>query len=103
MAQITQPEDADSDASGRSPKSLKTLFKLLTASNRTQTDKQVSVSDQPKAVQPIVSQPKEPTTPVKTEQPKASNNPSRPRLKDFRFGCNVKRNGYKKQCCKRGI
>ena len=81
VAQITQPEDADSDASGRSPKSLKTLFKLLTASNRTQTDKQVSVSDQPKAVQPIVSQPKEPTTPVKTEQPKASNNPSRPRLK----------------------
>ena len=81
VAQITQPEDADSDASGRSPKSLKTLFKLLTASNRTQTDKQVSVSDQPKAVQPIVSKPKEPTTPVKTEQPKASNNPSRPRLK----------------------
>ena len=81
VAQITQPEDADSDASGRSPKSLKTLFKLLTASNRTQTDKQVSVSDQQKAVQPIVSQPKEPTTPVKTEQPKASNNPSRPRLK----------------------
>ena len=81
VAQITQPEDADSDASGRSPKSLKTLFKLLTASNRTQTDKQVSVSDQPKAVQPIVSQPQEPTTPVKTEQPKASNNPSRPRLK----------------------
>lgn len=81
VAQITQPEDADSDASGRSPKSLKTLFKLLTASNRTQTDKQVSVSDQPKAVQPIVSQPKEPTTPVKTEQPKATNNPSRPRLK----------------------
>ena len=81
VAQITQPEDADSDASGRSPKSLKTLFKLLTASNRTQTDKQVSVSDKPKAVQPIVSQPKEPTTPVKTEQPKASNNPSRPRLK----------------------
>ena len=81
VAQITQPEDADSDASGRSPKSLKTLFKLLTASNRTQTDKQVSVSDKQKAVQPIVSQPKEPTTPVKTEQPKASNNPSRPRLK----------------------
>lgn len=81
VAQITQPEDADSDASGRSPKSLKTLFKLLTASNRTQTDKQVSVSDKPKAVQPIVSQPQEPTTPVKTEQPKASNNPSRPRLK----------------------
>ena len=81
VAQITQPEDADSDASGRSPKSLKTLFKLLTASNRTQTDKQVSVSDKPKAVQPIVSQPKEPTTPVKTEQSKASNNPSRPRLK----------------------
>lgn len=81
VAQITQPEDADSDASGRSPKSLKNLFKLLTASNRTQTDKQVSVSDKPKAVQPIVSQPKEPTTPVKTEQPKASNNPSRPRLK----------------------
>ena len=81
VAQITQPEDTDSDASGRSPKSLKTLFKLLTASNRTQTDKQVSVSDKPKAVQPIVSQPKEPTTPVKTEQPKASNNPSRPRLK----------------------
>ena len=81
VAQITQPEDADSDASGRSPKSLKTLFKLLTASNRTQTDKQVSVSDKPKAVQPIVSQPKEPTTPVKTELPKASNNPSRPRLK----------------------
>lgn len=81
VAQITQLEDADSDASGRSPKSLKTLFKLLTASNRTQTDKQVSVSDKPKAVQPIVSQPKEPTTPVKTEQPKASNNPSRPRLK----------------------
>ena len=81
VAQITQPEDADSDASGRSPKSLKTLFKLLTASNRTQTDKQVSVSDQPKAVQPIVSTPKEPTTPVKREQPKANNNPSRPRLK----------------------
>ena len=81
VAQITQLEDADSDASGRSPKSLKTLFKLLTASNRTQTDKQVSVSDKQKAVQPIVSQPKEPTTPVKTEQPKASNNPSRPRLK----------------------
>ena len=81
VAQITQPEDADSDASGRSPKSLKTLFKLLTASNRTQTDKQVSVSDKQKAVQPIVPQPKEPTTPVKTEQPKASNNPSRPRLK----------------------
>ena len=81
VAQITQPEDADSDASGRSPKSLKTLFKLLTASNRTQTDKQVSVSDKQKAVQPIVSQPKEPKTPVKTEQPKASNNPSRPRLK----------------------
>ena len=81
VAQITQPEDADSDASGRSPKSLKTLFKLLTASNRTQTDKQVSASDKQKAVQPIVSQPKEPTTPVKTEQPKASNNPSRPRLK----------------------
>ena len=81
VAQITQPEDADSDASGRSPKSLKTLFKLLTASNRTQTDKQVSVSDQQKAVQPIVSTHKEPTTPVKTEQPKASNNPSRPRLK----------------------
>lgn len=81
VAQITQPEDADSDASGRSPKSLKNLFKLLTASNRTQTDKQVSVSDQPKAVQPIVSQPQEPTTPVKTEQPKASNNSSRPRLK----------------------
>ena len=81
VAQITQPEDADSDASGRSPKSLKTLFKLLTASNRTQTDKQVSVSDKQKAVHPIVSQPKEPTTPVKTEQPKASNNPSRPRLK----------------------
>lgn len=81
VAQITQPEDADSDASGRSPKSLKTLFKLLTASNRTQIDKQVSVSDKQKAVQPIVSKPKEPTTPVKTEQPKASNNPSRPRLK----------------------
>ena len=81
VAQITQPEDADSDASGRSPKSLKTLFKLLTASNRTPTDKQVSVSDKQKAVQPIVSKPKEPTTPVKTEQPKASNNPSRPRLK----------------------
>ncbi|MBW4767608.1 DNA polymerase III subunit gamma/tau [Prevotella nanceiensis] len=81
VAQITQPEDADSDASGHSPKSLKTLFKLLTASNRTQTDKQVSVSDKQKAVQPIVSQPQEPTTPVKTEQPKASNNPSRPRLK----------------------
>lgn len=81
VAQITQPEDADSDASGRSPKSLKNLFKLLTASNRTQTDKQVSASDKQKAVQPIVSQPKEPTTPVKTEQPKASNNPSRPRLK----------------------
>lgn len=81
VAQITQPEDADSDVSGRSPKSLKTLFKLLTASNRTQTDKQVSVSDKQKAVQPIVSKPKEPTTPVKTEQPKASNNPSRPRLK----------------------
>ena len=81
VAQITQPEDADSDASGRSPKSLKSLFKLLTASNRTQTDKQVSVSDKQKAVQPIVSKPKEPTTPVKTEQPKASNNPSRPRLK----------------------
>ena len=81
VAQITQPEDADSDASGRSPKSLKNLFKLLTASNRTQTDKQVSVSDKQKAVQPIVSQPKEPKTPVKTEQPKASNNPSRPRLK----------------------
>lgn len=81
VAQITQPEDADSDASGRSPKSLKNLFKLLTASNRTQTDKQVSVSDKQKAVQPIVSKPKEPTTPVKTEQPKASNNPSRPRLK----------------------
>ena len=81
VAQITQPEDADSDASGRSPKSLKNLFKLLTASNRTQTDKQVFVSDKPKAVQPIVSQPKEPTTPVKTEQPKANNNPSRPRLK----------------------
>lgn len=81
VAQITQPDDADSDASGRSPKSLKTLFKLLTASNRTQTDKQVSVSDKQKAVQPIVSKPKEPTTPVKTEQPKASNNPSRPRLK----------------------
>ena len=81
VAQITQPEDVDSDASGRSPKSLKTLFKLLTASNRTQTDKQVSVSDKQKAVQPIVSKPKEPTTPVKTEQPKASNNPSRPRLK----------------------
>ena len=81
VAQITQLEDADSDASGRSPKSLKTLFKLLTASNRTQTDKQVSVSDKPKAVQPIVSQPQEPTTPVKTEQPKANNNPSRPRLK----------------------
>lgn len=81
VAQITQPEDADSDASGRSPKSLKTLFKLLTASNRTQTDKQVSVSDKQKAVQPIVSKPKELTTPVKTEQPKASNNPSRPRLK----------------------
>ena len=81
VAQITQPEDADSDASGRSPKSLKTLFKLLTASNRTQTDKQVSVSDKQKAVQPIVSQPQEPTTPVKTEQPKANNNPSRPRLK----------------------
>ena len=81
VAQITQPEDADSDASGRSPKSLKTLFKLLTASNRTQTDKQVSVSDKQKAVQPIVSQPQEPTTPVKTEQPKASNNPSRPRLR----------------------
>ena len=81
VAQITQPEDTDSDASGRSPKSLKTLFKLLTASNRTQTDKQVSVSDKQKAVQPIVSQPQEPTTPVKTEQPKANNNPSRPRLK----------------------
>ena len=81
VAQITQPEDADSDASGRSPKSLKTLFKLLTASNRTQTDKQVSVSDKQKVVQPIVSKPKELTTPVKTEQPKASNNPSRPRLK----------------------
>lgn len=81
VAQITQPEDADSDASGHSPKSLKTLFKLLTASNRTQTDKQVSVSDKQKAVQPIVSKPKEPRTPVKTEQPKASNNPSRPRLK----------------------
>ena len=81
VAQITQPEDADSDASGRSPKSLKNLFKLLTASNRTQTDKQVSVSDKQKAVQPIVSKPQEPTTPVKTEQPKASNNPSRPRLK----------------------
>lgn len=81
VAQITQPEDADSDASGRSPKSLKTLFKLLTASNRTQTDKQVSVSDKQKAVQPIVSKPKEPRTPVKTEQLKASNNPSRPRLK----------------------
>lgn len=81
VAQITQPEDADLDASGRSPKSLKNLFKLLTASNRTQTDKQVSVSDKQKAVQPIVSKPKEPTTPVKTEQPKASNNPSRPRLK----------------------
>ncbi|WP_448924198.1 DNA polymerase III subunit gamma/tau [Hoylesella nanceiensis] len=81
VAQITQPEDADSDASGRSPKSLKTLFKLLTASNRTQTDKQVSASDKQKAVQPIVSKPKELTTLVKTEQPKASNNPSRPRLK----------------------
>ena len=81
VAQITKPEDADSDASGRSPKSLKTLFKLLTASNRTQTDKQVSVSDKQKAVQPIVSKPKELTTPVKTELPKASNNPSRPRLK----------------------
>ena len=81
VAQITQPEDADSDASGRSPKSLKTLFKLLTASNRTQTDKQVSASDKQKAVQPIVSKLKELTTPVKTEQPKASNNPSRPRLK----------------------
>ena len=81
VAQITQPEDADSDASGRSPKSLKTLFKLLTASNRTTTDKQVSVSDKQKAVQPIVSKPKESTTSVKTEQPKASNNPSRPRLK----------------------
>ena len=41
----------------------------------------MSVSDKQKAVQPIVSKPKEPTTPVKTEQPKASNNPSRPRLK----------------------
>ena len=81
VAQITQPEDADSDASGRSPKSLKTLFKLLTASNRTATDKQVSVSDKQKAVQPIVSKPKESTTSVKTEQPKATNNPSRPRLK----------------------
>ena len=81
VAQITQPEDADSDASGRSPKSLKTLFKLLTASNRTTTDKQVSVSDKQKAVQPIVSKPKEYTTSVKTEQPKATNNPSRPRLK----------------------
>ena len=81
VAQITQPEDADSDASGRSPKSLKTLFKLLTASNRTTTDKQVSVSDKQKAVQPIVSKPKESTTSVKTEQPKATNNPSRPRLK----------------------
>ena len=81
VAQITQPEDADSDASGRSPKCLKTLFKLLTASNRTTTDKQVSVSDKQKAVQPIVSKPKEFTTPVKTEQPKATNNLSRPRLK----------------------
>ena len=81
VAQITQPEDADSDASGRSPKCLKTLFKLLTASNRTATDKQVSVSDKQKAVQPIVSKPKESTTSVKTEQPKATNNPSRPRLK----------------------
>jgi len=81
VAQITQPEDADSDASGRSPKCLKTLFKLLTASNRTTTDKQVSVSDKQKAVQPIVSKPKESTTSVKTEQPKATNNPSRPRLK----------------------
>ena len=81
VAQITQPEDTDSDASGRSPKSLKTLFKLLTASNRTTTDKQVSVSDKQKAVQPIVSKPKEFTTPVNTEQPKATNNPSRPRLK----------------------
>lgn len=81
VAQITQPEDADSDASGRSPKCLKNLFKLLTASNRTTTDKQVSVSDKQKAVQPIVSKPKESTTSVKTEQPKATNNPSRPRLK----------------------
>lgn len=81
VAQITQPEDADSDASGRSPKCLKILFKLLTASNRTATDKQVSVSDKQKAVQPIVSKPKESTTSVKTEQPKATNNPSRPRLK----------------------
>jgi hypothetical protein len=81
VAQITQPEDADSDASGRSPKCLKTLFKLLTASNRTTTDKQVSVSDKQKAVQPIVSKPKESTTSVKTEQLKATNNPSRPRLK----------------------
>ena len=81
VAQITQPEDADSDASGRSPKCLKTLFKLLTASNRTTTDKRVSVSDKQKAVQPIVSKPKESTTSVKTEQPKATNNPSRPRLK----------------------
>ena len=81
VAQITQPEDADSDASGRSPKCLKILFKLLTASNRTATDKQVSVSGKQKAVQPIVSKPKESTTSVKTEQPKATNNPSRPRLK----------------------
>ena len=81
VAQITQPEDADSDASGRSPKCLKNLFKLLTASNRTTTDKQVSVSDKQKAVQPIVSKPKESRTSVKTEQPKATNNPSRPRLK----------------------
>ena len=100
VAQITQPEDTDSDASGRSPKSLKTLFKLLTASNRTQTDKQVSVSDKPKAVQPIVSQPKEPTTPVKTEQPKASNNPSRPRLKISDLAVTSKGMGTRKNAAK---
>ena len=100
VAQITQPEDADSDASGRSPKSLKTLFKLLTASNRTQTDKQVSVSDKQKAVQPIVSQPKEPTTPVKTEQPKASNNPSRPRLKISDLAVTSKGMGTRKNAAK---
>ena len=84
VAQITQPED-ESAGAGRSPKRLKSLFKLLTTT-QPKTVKQVTVVEQPAAVAPKTTA----STPVVETQAAATETTtesvSKPKLKLSNIG-----------------
>ena len=75
IGQITQPEDSDSPAAGRSPKRLKSLFKKLIENVQQRPAVQVAGAERRREVK------KEPPTPTPTITPAAATPAAKPRMK----------------------